>query len=112
MQWYLNPNLKQADLMDNNEPILISSFLTNDYQSLDYSVFLLNLYLNGYDKEDKPYTIEYNTLLMSYHAWKGKDLDEFCQSQTLSYFLLNPRNDSAEAREAFCIEIREFLLGN
>lgn len=98
--------------MDYIEPFQISSFLADDYRSLDYSVFLLNLYLNGYNTKDKPYSIDYNTLLMSYHAWKGRDLDEFCQSQTLSYFLLNPRNDSAEAREAFCIEIREFLLGN
>lgn len=97
--------------MDKNEPTLISSFLTDDYKNLDHSIFLLNLYLNGYE-EVKPYKIDYNTVLMSYHMWKGKNLDEFCQSQTLSYFLLNPNNDSAEAREAFCIEIREFLLGN
>lgn len=98
--------------MDYKKPIQISSFLVDDCKNLDYSIFMLNLYLNGFDKEDKPYKIDYNTLLMSYHMWKGKDLDEFCQSQTLSYFLLNPNNDSAEAREAFCIEIREFLLGN
>ncbi|TAI49278.1 hypothetical protein [Flagellimonas allohymeniacidonis] len=83
----------------------IPSFLTNEPADLEYSIFKLNLFLNGC----KPYTIDYQVLLMSYHFWKGKDLDEFCQEQTISYFLLNPLHDSVEAREAFCLEIREFL---
>ncbi|SNZ00412.1 hypothetical protein [Flagellimonas pacifica] len=97
--------------MNKNTPALIPSFLTNEPDNLDYSIFQLNLYLNGYGELHKPYKIDYNTLLMSFHFWKGKDIDEFCQDQTLGYFLLNPTYDSAEAREAFCIEIREFLMG-
>lgn len=97
--------------MNKNKPTPTPSFLTNESDNLDYSIFQLNLYLHGYGEVHKPYKIDYNTLLMSYHLWKGKDIDEFCQDQTLGYFLLNPAYDSAEAREAFCIEIREFLFG-
>lgn len=97
--------------MDKNKSTPVPSFITYESGNLDYSILQLNLYLNAYSEGDKPYRIDYNTLLMSYHLWKGKNLDEFCQNQTLGYFLLNPANDSAEAREAFCIEIREFLSG-
>lgn len=97
--------------MEQTKSALNSSFLTCEPKSLDYSIFQLNLYLNGYDEAHKPYKIDYNTLLMSYHLCPGKNLDEFCQDQTISYFLLNPAHASAEAREAFYIEIREFLAG-
>ncbi len=97
--------------MDKNVNSENPSFLTDEHANLDYSIFQLNLILNGYDNADKPYKIDYNVLLMSYHLWDGKDLEEFCQKQTISYFLLNPTNDSAEAREAFSLEIREFLSG-
>ncbi|MEX0313671.1 MAG: hypothetical protein AB3N18_05805 [Allomuricauda sp.] len=97
--------------MNKNLTAQIPSFLTNEPADLDYSIFQLNLYLNGYSDASKPYKIDYHLLLMSYHLWEGKDLEEFCQKQTISYFLMNPSNDSAEAREAFCLEIREFFLG-
>ncbi|MBS9461437.1 hypothetical protein LV716_13750 [Flagellimonas sp. HMM57] len=97
--------------MNDNKSTPTFSFLTNEYSELDSSVFLLNLYLNGYNASNKPYKIDYNTLLVSYHLWEGSDLDEFCHDQALGYFLFNPLNDSAEAREAFSIEIREFLSG-
>lgn len=97
--------------MDNTKPTNTTSFLAHEYENLDYSIFQLNLFLNAYGEVHKPYKIDYNILLMSYHLWKGGDIDEFCQDQTISYFLLNPSYDSAEAREAFCMEIREFLLG-
>ncbi len=96
--------------MSDNNDVQIFSFLTNEPANLDYSIFQLNLFLNG-EEPNKPYKIDYHVLLMSYHLWGGRDLDEFCQKQTVSYFLMNPSNDSAEAREAFCLEIREFLLG-
>lgn len=89
----------------------ISSFLTNDPNELDYSIFRLNLYLSGYGEAYKPYKIDYQILMISYHLWNGKDLDEFCQEQTISYFLMHPTHASPEAREAFCLEIREFLSG-
>ena len=99
--------------MDSNKfDLQLPSFLPMEAKPLEYSLFLLNLYLNGYGEKHKPYKIDYHTLLMSYHLWKNKDLDEFCQNQTLSYFLLHPSADSAEAREAFYFEIREFLGGN
>ncbi len=89
-----------------------SSFLCNDNQELDAaSLIRLNLYLNTTDKNLKPYHIDYNILLLSYQMWKGQDLEEFCEKQTLSYFLFNPQNDSAEAREAMYMDIREFLIG-
>lgn len=89
-----------------------TSFLDGEYESLDYPIFQLNLYLNAYSDAQKPYKIEYNTLLASYHRWKGKDVDEFCLNQTVGHFLANPTiPDSIGVREAFCIEIREFLLG-
>lgn len=97
--------------MDNKKSTVTSSFLTYEPKNLDYSIFQLNLYLNAYDGVHKPYRIDYNTLLMSYHMCKGSNLDEFCQDQTIGYFLLNPLKDSAEAREAFYIEIQEFLSG-
>lgn len=81
------------------------SFLSTESENLDYSIFKLNLFLNG----DKPYKINYHVLLMSYHFCKGNSLEEFCHEQTVSYFLLNPTQDSVEAREAFYLEIREFL---
>jgi len=88
-----------------------SSFLINSEYDIDYqSMFMLNLYLNEIDQ--KPYTIDYNTLLMSYNLWKGNDVEDFCEKQVISYFLFNPQNDSAEAREALYMDIREFLLGN
>lgn len=88
-----------------------SSFLFNNEDNIDkHSIYMLNLYLNAFDK--KPYSIDYNTILMSYHLWKGSDIEDFCESQTVSYFLFNPQNDSAEAREAFYMDIREFLIGN
>ncbi|MBT8238424.1 MAG: hypothetical protein HKO81_02395 [Flavobacteriaceae bacterium] len=89
------------------------SFLIDQDNKLNYSaLFKLNLYLNALDTHKKPYTIDYNTLLLSYHMWKGKNVEEFCEKQTISHFLFNPQNDSAEAREAFYMDIREFLLGN
>lgn len=88
-----------------------SSFLLNNESFLEtQSLYLLNLYLNT--AEAKPYSIDYNTLLMSYHLWKGDNIEEFCEKQTISYFLFNPHNDSSEAREAFYMDIREFLVGN
>ncbi len=89
----------------------ISSFLYDDKMNLEYSIFCLNLYLNAFSDSDKPYKIDYQTVLTSYYLWKGKNLEEFCQDQTVSYFLMNPLNDSPEAREAFSLEIREFLSG-
>jgi len=97
--------------MDKNVSPQISSFLLNEKLNLEYSVFCLNLYLNGFSEADKPYKINYQTVLTSYYLWKGRNLEEFCQNQTLSYFLMNPLNDSPEAREAFSLEIREFLSG-
>ncbi len=108
-----NPNLKFGTTMDSNKfDLQLPSFLPIETKTLEYSLFLLNLYLNGYGEKHKPYTIDYHTLLLSYHFWGKKSLEEFCQNQTLSYFLLHPNDDSAEAREAFYIEIREFLTGN
>ena len=97
--------------MNKNVTAQIPSFLTTEPADLDYSIFQLNLYLNGYGNAFKPYKIDYHLLLMSYHLWEGKDLEEFCQKQTIGYFLMNPNNDSAEAREAFYLDVREFLLG-
>ncbi len=97
--------------MNKDKAVQIPSFLSYEPKNLEYSIFQLNLYLNGYDEVHKPYRIDYNILLMSYHLCKGIDLDEFCQDQTIGYFLLNPTQDSAEAKEAFYMEIREFLSG-
>ena len=97
--------------MSKNLNSQISSFLLDETQNLEYSIFRLNLYLNGYSEAYKPYRIDYNTILTSYYLWGGQNLEEFCQDQTLSYFLMNPINDSPEAREAFSLEIREFLSG-
>ena len=88
------------------------SFLCDGNQNFeDFSLIKFNLYLNTTDKKIKPYQLDYNILLLSYQLWKGKDLEEFCEKQTLSYFLFNPQNDSAEAREAMYMDIREFLSG-
>ncbi|MDT0607031.1 hypothetical protein [Croceitalea rosinachiae] len=88
-----------------------SSFLFDSKDAIDeQSIFMLNLYLSAI--AEKPYTIDYNTLLMSFHLWKGSNIEEFCEKHTISYFLFNPQNDSAEAREAFFMDIREFLIGN
>ena len=95
----------------NNFDLQLPSFLAIETRSLDYSIFLLNLYLNGYGDQHKPYKIDYHILLVSYRMCKHQDLEEFCQDQTLGYFLLHPWDDSPEAREAFYIEIKEFLDG-
>ncbi|MEM8506297.1 MAG: hypothetical protein AAF717_00650 [Bacteroidota bacterium] len=98
--------------MENRPKSKFSSFLYNEDNELDAaSLILLNLYLNTTDRNLKPYHIDYNILLLSYQLWKGQDLEEFCEKQTLSYFLFNPQNDSAEAREALYMDIREFLIG-
>lgn len=99
--------------MENNPEPSVDSFLFNDKNELSPSSLIkLNLYLNTTDRNVKPYQIDYNILLLSYHAWNGRSLEEFCEKQTLSYFLFNPQNDSAEAREAMYMDIREFLMGN
>jgi len=98
--------------MNNKQAKSLPSFLFEEDEKLcKDSLINLNLILNGLANDQKPYQINYNTLLMSYSLWKGKDLDEFCHKQALSYFLFNPQNDSAVAREALFIEIREFLIG-
>lgn len=98
--------------MNNNLPKTLPSFLFEEDDKLSQdSLINLNLILNGLANDKKPYQIDYNTLLMSYSLWKGKNLDEFCHKQALSYFLFNPQNDSAVAREALYIEIREFFTG-
>ena len=97
--------------MNKNRAPQVSSFLLDEASNLDYSIFRLNLYLNGYGEMYKPYKIDYHTVLTSYYLWGGKNLEEFCQDQSLSHFLLNPMNDSPEAREALSLEIREFLSG-
>ena len=97
--------------MDKNVNPKIASFLYDETLNLEYSIFHLNLYLNGIGEADKPYKIDYQTVLTSYYLWGGHDLEEFCQDQTVSYFLMNPLNDSPEAREALSLEIREFLSG-
>ncbi|UOY07261.1 hypothetical protein L0P88_01610 [Muricauda sp. SCSIO 64092] len=99
--------------MENNPEPSVDSFLFNDKNELSPSSLIkLNLYLNTTDRNLKPYQIDYNILLLSYQAWSGRSLEEFCEKQTLSYFLFNPQNDSAEAREAMYMDIREFLMGN
>lgn len=98
--------------MDNNLTKPTPSFLFEEDSLLcENSLINLNLILNGLADDKKPYQIDYHTLLMSYSLWKGNNLDEFCHKQTLSYFLFNSKYDSAVAREAFYIEIREFLSG-
>jgi len=97
--------------MKNKLAAPIPSFLKEDVPNLEYSLFKVNLILNAYGENRKPYTIDYHTLMMSYYLWGGSNLEEFCHKQALSYFLLNPLYDSAEAREAFSLEIREFLSG-
>ncbi len=88
------------------------SFLCNDNKELDASSLIkLTLYLNAADTSLKPYQLDYNVLLLSYQMWGGTSLEEFCEKQTLSYFLFNPQQDSAEAREAMYMDIREFLMG-
>lgn len=99
--------------MEDNSDLPTNSFLFNDQNELDPSSLIkLNLYLNSSDQFFKPYQIDYNVLLLSYSMWRGKNLEEFCEKQTLSYFLFNPQHDSAEAREAMYMDIREFLMGN
>ena len=88
------------------------SFLFDKDNHLDFnSLIKLNIYLNMENQDLKPYQIDYNVLLLSYQMWGGKSFEEFCRKQTLSYFLFNPQNDSAEAREAMYMDIREFLIG-
>ena len=82
----------------------------NDHSICEKSLVNLNFILNGLDNDKKPYKIDYQLVMISYSLWKGNNLDEFCHRQALSYFLFNPQNDSAVAREALYIEIREFLL--
>lgn len=95
--------------MPNN---VVDSFLVKGEQELDLSALVkLSLYLHATDEASKPYQIDYTILLMSYKLWGSKSLEEFCVNQTLSYFLFNPQNDSAVAREAMYMEIREFLMG-
>lgn len=90
----------------------IISFLYDEYKDMDYHIFQLNLCLGAYTDEQKPYKIEYNTLLASYAQWRGKNVDEFCLNQTLGHFLSNPTpHNSLGIKEAFSLEIREFLLG-
>jgi len=90
--------------MNNKQAKSLPSFLFEEDEKLcKDSLINLNLILNGLANDQKPYQINYNTLLMSYSLWKGKDLDEFCHKQALSYFLFNPQNDSAVAREALFI---------
>lgn len=99
--------------MEDTSNYAMESFLFNDRKELDASsIIKLSLYLNTSDQSLKPYQIDYNVLLLSYQMWEGKSLEEFCEKQTLSYFLFNPQNDSAEAREAMYMDIREFLTGN
>lgn len=100
--------------MEDNANLSMDTFLFNDKGELDASSLIkFNLYLNSSsDQCIKPYQIDYNVLLLSYAMWEGKSLEEFCKKQTLSYFLFNPQNDSAEAREAMYMDIREFLMGN
>jgi hypothetical protein len=99
--------------MEDYSDYSMDSFLFNEKGELDTSSLIkLNLYLNTTDQSLKPYQIDYNVLLLSYQMWGGKSLEEFCEKQTLSYFLFNPQNDSAEAREAMYMDIREFLMGN
>ena len=99
--------------MEDHTDYPLDSFLFNEKRELDASSLIkLNLYLNTSDQSLKPYQIDYNVLLLSYQFWGGRSLEAFCEKQTLSYFLFNPQNDSAEAREAMYMDIREFLIGN
>lgn len=86
------------------------TFLAQEKGDFESSIYLLNLYLSSFEMKQKPYKIDYHTLLLSYKLWGGTDLDEFCHKQTISHFLFNPVEDSGAAREAFFIEIREFLF--
>jgi len=98
--------------MEDDPDYPMDSFLFDGKNELSpASLIKLNLYLSASDLSSKPYQIDYNVLLLSYQMWGGKSLEEFCKKQTLSYFLFNPQNDSAEAREAMYMDIREFLMG-
>lgn len=97
--------------MNDDFYLLSSQALSQEDKSLEQLIFRLNLYLGGVCKHQKPYRIDYNILMMSYHLWSGHNLDEFCHKQTISHFLFNPEDDSVEAREAYYMEIREFLEG-
>lgn len=84
---------------------------TEEQREFAHSLFWLNLYLNAFDESKKPYRIDYNTILVSYHQWKGNNLEFFCEDQTVCYFLFNPQQDSKAAREALFQELQEFLSG-
>ncbi|KPM31650.1 Hypothetical protein I595_2145 [Croceitalea dokdonensis DOKDO 023] len=89
------------------------SFLFAHHQEPNEQAMVsLSILLNTSDATSKPYAIDYNTLLVSYHLWNGNTIEEFCQKQTISYFLFHPEQDSPVARESFYLDIREFLVGN
>ena len=78
--------------MNKKTPPHIPSFLFDAESALDETSLLkLSLILSGLSTENKPYKIDYTTLLMSYGAWKGQNLDEFCHEQTISYFMFIAR---------------------
>ena len=58
-----------------------------------------------------PFRVQYQLVLLSWKKWGENNLDEFCQRETQSHFLFNPKSDSPEAREAYCAEIKAFISG-
>ena len=87
------------------------SLLSVDSLSKRSTLFYLNLYLGGFNAAKKPYKIHYQLLVMSWAQWGGKNLEDFCHRETLSYFLFNSKSDSPAAREAYYHEIKEFISG-
>lgn len=75
------------------------------------TLFYLNFYPGGFRKNPEPFRVHYQLLLISWNKWAGKDLEEFCNRETLSYFLFNAKHDSPANREAYFNEIKEFISG-
>lgn len=86
-------------------------FLSPDSLDKHSTLFYLNFYPDGFRKNPKPYQVRYQLLLLSWKKWAGKDLEEFCKRETISYFLFNTENDSPANREAYYREIKEFITG-
>lgn len=87
-------------------------FLSTDSLQKHSTLFYLNFYRSRPQQGLLPsFHVQYHLVLLSWKKWGKKNLDEFCQRETQSYFLFNPKSDSPEAREAYCAEIKAFISG-
>ncbi len=84
------------------------SFLNSIGSKLDDMLKKVNKMTKGIIYS-KPYTVDWNHVLIEYNKVGVGDIEEFCVSYTFGYHAMNRIMDNEVSKEAMFIEMKEYL---